>query len=329
MRKIEYLSPTGIATYLENKEKFYMNYLADIRAPRDPQTQPMSVGSSFDAYCKSYLHTTILGKNHKDSNKFDFRTLFEAQVEPHNRDWAIVHGKNVFDDYVACGALAEFHRELSTAIGEPRFELSVQGTVSNSIHSIPFLGKPDVFYTSNQALRVITDWKVNGYCSKTGASPAKGYVRILPDNRSHPECVAKSFKGITVNGNEMYSLDKVDISWARQTTIYAWLCGCEVGSTFVQIIDQVACNNRQNPQPGFMKPAIRFAQHRYVSNIDFQFAVYLQAAKIWESVQSPEVFFDHMSPDDSASRCRQLDHIAAQMHVPRDEKSEFDLLCEI
>ena len=56
MRKPEYLSPTSISLHEKDVDEFYSRYLADNKMPRMAQTQPMAIGSAFDAFCKSYLH---------------------------------------------------------------------------------------------------------------------------------------------------------------------------------------------------------------------------------------------------------------------------------
>ena len=56
MRMPEYLSPTSLNVWKRDQEQFYLQYLAEKRPPREPQTQPMAVGAAFDAYVKSYLY---------------------------------------------------------------------------------------------------------------------------------------------------------------------------------------------------------------------------------------------------------------------------------
>src|SRR4051812_14365124 len=110
MRKIEYLSPTSLELFYKNQQEFYLRYLSDKRPPRIPQDRPMSVGSSFDAHAKSYLHQNLFGKGHDP--KFDLKNLFEAQVEPQNRDWALAAGQHAFDVYKRSGALADLMLDL-------------------------------------------------------------------------------------------------------------------------------------------------------------------------------------------------------------------------
>lgn len=61
MRKPDYISPTALKLYRDNRDEYYLRYLADTKSPRDGQTQPMSIGSAFDAYVKSDIHTKLFG----------------------------------------------------------------------------------------------------------------------------------------------------------------------------------------------------------------------------------------------------------------------------
>jgi hypothetical protein len=313
MRKLPYLSPTSLSKFLDSSEEFYLSYLAEIRPPRQRQTQPMSIGSAFDAYAKSYLHKKLFGSNHPDSSKFQFETLFITQVESHNRDWAKHHGKFVFDQYVSSGALPDLFVELNSAIGEPRFELDILGTVQSDIHGVPFLGKPDLFFVNKEGLNIISDWKVNGYCSKSGASPTKGFIRRIPGFDCHKDAVPVNYRGTRVNGSTL-KLHHVNNDWARQTVIYAWLCGCSVGSDFVHAIDQVTCNNRHNPQPGIGYPQLSFVQHRYRSDEEYQYSVFRTAVEAWDIISGPpEKYFRGLTDDESASRCAALESRAKSM----------------
>ena len=116
MNKLEYLSPTSLSKWIENQDNFYLEYLAGHRAKRSAQTQAMSIGSAFDAYAKSFLHKRLFGPNHKDAAKFELRTLFEAQVEEHNRDLAWTHGERVFNWYASQGPLADLILEMKTQL---------------------------------------------------------------------------------------------------------------------------------------------------------------------------------------------------------------------
>ena len=144
---IKYLSPTSVKMFNNDPEVFYRHYV--MRGARTPQTQPMAVGSAFDAFVKCHLYARLFGK----SDEWDTRTLFEQQVEEHNWAWAWENGQIVFDAYKEAGCVADLLRELGQAVGKPRFEFTVAGDVEG----VPLLGKPDVFFINNQGARVIYD----------------------------------------------------------------------------------------------------------------------------------------------------------------------------
>ncbi len=169
MRQPTYLSPTSVGIFYENREKFYMQYLCETKTPREPQTEPMAVGSAFDAFIKSWLVEKIKGKD----PAFQKESLFEAQVEPHNRDEAWRAGQTVFNAYSKQGALADLLLDLEGCVGQPRFEARIEAPVSKSgtFGDVPLLGKPDIYFITKLGARVIFDWKVNGYYSRSSVSP--------------------------------------------------------------------------------------------------------------------------------------------------------------
>src|SRR5689334_19300036 len=100
MRTPEYLSPSALARFENNRDDFYKSYLCSTRVPRTPQLPVMSIGSAFDAYCKSGLYYRAYGKVEP---KYTFEGLFERQVEPQNRDFAVKAGKIAYDAYSTSG----------------------------------------------------------------------------------------------------------------------------------------------------------------------------------------------------------------------------------
>jgi hypothetical protein len=307
MKNREYISPSAIATWNnDGDEAFYMKYLSDIRLEGEPQTQPMSIGSAFDAYAKSYLYEKLFGKGHNP--QFDFEAIFETQVEEHNRTWARVHGKQCFENYVASGALNDLLVDLSQASGTPRFEFEVRGGVKSKVmdpKGLVLLGKPDCYYRNKHDHPVILDWKINGWCGKSNKSPAPGYVRLRhcdgtsPKNLSHKDAVLGTKHGVTVNLAKR--LEDVDASWAGQLAVYGWLCGEEVGNEFITIIHQAVCK----PTAGF--PEVRFAEHCTWVSPEYQHAYLEKAVEIWEIIHSDHIFRS-LSREESAIRCRTLDH---------------------
>jgi hypothetical protein len=323
MKNISYLSPTSIALYNKDPEEFYQRYLSEIPPPRDPQLKVMSIGSSTDAYIKSYLHQNLFGKDHKDAAKFEFNTLFTSQVESQNRDWAREHGLYVFNQYKSSGCLADIMLELQSAVSEPRFEFDVRGSVhgyregiEKTLGEIVLLGKPDCSYVNGEGANITLDWKINGYLGTGKTYPKAGYIKLRSANRtdlgSHKDCFAIVDKGIKINCSS--TLDAVDKEWAAQISVYSWLMGSPVGSDFIAAIDQGCCSYVPNGLP-----EIKFAQHRMKISVDFQHKLFNNILNIWEIVHSPHYFRD-MSLEDSIERCRLLDGQAfGVVETPEDE----------
>lgn len=341
MRKIEYLSPTSIALWHENRDEFYLTYLSEVRAPRFPQTAPMAIGSAFDAYVKSFLHEHLFGKD--NDSRFNLRTFFEAQVESQNRDVSWEAGAQAFECYRRSGALADLMLELQQSIGTPRFEIEVKGAVNGQREGITrvipspetetrsfdellssevvFLGKPDVFYVNKQGCHVILDFKVNGWYSRSQVSPMKGYIQIRSGSGvpilggPHKDCLPMAYRGSTINCGLF--LEDCQVDWARQLAIYGWLCGVDVGEEFIVAIDQLAC------KPSGQKwPEVRIAEHRLRIRPQFQRDLHAKAQVIWNTVRSNHIFRE-LSLEESKAKCRMLDMQAQQLAQPVTEEDRI------
>ena len=278
---------------MKDIEAFYMKYLRTEKIPRFPQTQPMSIGSSFDAHVKSYIYKAIFGK---ESEIYNLRGLFESQVEEHNRTWAWKHGKLVFDAYKEAGCLSDIMLELERAIGAPSFEFEIKDT----INGVPFLGKPDMFFISKESFRVVYDWKVNGYCAKSLKSPMKGYLKLREKgklDKIHKDCVTVEHGGININANMF--LEEGSKDWADQVSTYAWLLGESIGSeNWISGIDQI-CGPANR---------LRFATHRCRVSAGFQQGFFDVAKDLWEIINSGHIFRNLTEPD-SKALCSLLDEM--------------------
>lgn len=300
---LEYLSPTSIQDFLKDRKEFYLQRLAEARPPRFPQTQPMSIGSAFDAYVKSYLHEILYGKGFDP--KFELETLFTTQVEPHNRDWARVHGPVAFEYYKNSGALVDLLMDLKRAKGTIHFESEIRGDVGG----VTLLGKPDCYYINRLDHPVILDWKVNGWCGGSNTSPKPGYVRCrgcdVNGNASitHKNAVIDDRGGVRLNVGT--TLDVVEKTWAAQLSIYSWLYGEPVGGEFICAIDQIACDGSK----GGAFPICRVAEHRLLCNSKFQTELLSQAQYIWGVLKSGHIF-DDLPRDESDAMCASLEESA-------------------
>lgn len=306
-RQVEYISPSSLKVIEENQDAYYLRYLAKNRPPKSVQTQPMCVGSAFDAYVKSYLHEALFGVG--ADPKYAFEAIFEAQVEACNRDFARIAGKIVFDTYKKYGALSDLMLELQKSVGKPRFEFAIQGVIEgrregvSGDFGVPLLGKPDVFFINDQGARVVLDWKVNGYCSKSEMSPMKGYVKIRPSGAMHKDCQPMIINGMMVNITEY--LENCNEEWACQLAIYSWLLGEDVGSQqCIFAVDQIVGR----------PDAIRVASHRLRISRDFQHGLMSRLIDAWSLIQEamkPDGhYFRNMSIEDSQKRCELLEQQA-------------------
>lgn len=321
MRTPEYLSPTSLKQFTEDRDEFYLKYLAENKPPRFPQTRPMSVGSAFDAYCKSFIHHKLFG-NYGPDDAYAPDKIFEAQVEPHNRDWAKEAGRRVFDLYKQSGALADLMLELNTAVNAPRFEFSIQDIIHGNTGAVPLLGKPDIFFINDQGCRVLLDWKVNGYCNTTRmTSPEPGYIicrdswlpsqrKASPRNRlPHKDCSPTVFRGIKINNR--ISMEAVNADWAAQTTTYAWLLGEEIGSDGLVVGIEQLCG-----VPTGDDPLIRCASHRCRVSNDYQINLHQRYVAAWEAIQAGNIFPDR---PDGLEHQEALERLAKNLATPSDD----------
>ena len=314
MKIPKYLSNTSVQLFYSDRMEFYLKYLADNRPPRMPQTQPMSVGSAFDAYVKSYIVERLVGVGGRP--EFEREKIFETQVEPHLRDWARIAGQHAFDAYKLSGALADLMLELEQAEAEPRFEFTVQRTISG----IPLLGKPDIWFVTREGMHVLIDWKVNGYCSRSAVSPKAGYIMCMDgwkDNHSrthrrpHKNAQVMKVGGLMINA--AIFLETVDKTWADQTSLYGWLMGEEIGGRFITGIDQLVAGVGD-------PPPIRVARHRCRVSAQYQQELWEKIKHVWETIHSGHIF-DDLPLGESLTRQETLDnyHKAFEGGSPNEE----------
>ena len=70
------------------------------------------------------------------SAQFEFAAIFESQVEPQNRDFALTAGKRVFKAYKLCGAYDDLLRQLQQSVEPPRFEFKVDGLIEGVLDKV-------------------------------------------------------------------------------------------------------------------------------------------------------------------------------------------------
>lgn len=326
MRIPRSLSYSSLRLFENDIEEFYMKYIADKAAPRLPQEPPMAVGSAFDAYVKSQLSWALYG--HAMSPQFEFGTIFESQVEPQCRDFALKAGKHCFKAYKLSGAYDELLGWLQKSIEPPRFEFTVTGTIGGA----PFLGKPDVRFVLDLGegrISVIDDFKVHGYCSQYGASPSQGY-RICRDgyvttkpSRSHSKEHAKylgmNYRGLTINSGYMELCNR---EYADQLSLYGWLLGEQVGDENVILMIDELVGKYMDGNP----PLLRIANHVGRVSKAHQLALEARVAKCWTAITTGHIFQD-MSLADSQARCEVLDNMSGTILSDGSLMDDFFVKC--
>ena len=306
MRIPKYLSPSSLSKFEENTELFYEQYLSEIRNPRPPQQSYMAVGSAFDAFVKSRIHTDVHGEEATKGTPFEFTTIFESQVEAHIRDEVLERSTDLFQQYIDCGAYAELLADILKSPYAPEMEFTVRG----DIEGVPLLGKPDLRYITAAGVHVICDWKVNGSTSKIGASPTQGYQRVRDaygsrtHNKAHKKYRGEEFGDVEVND---LHLEQFCDYWADQLAIYSWLLGERVGSEdFVVRMEQIACRPVQSRD----LPRAKCATHMARIGRQHQREVMDRLHLCWNTIQSGHIFKD-LTREESDSLCRILDAKAA------------------
>lgn len=296
MRKPSYISPTSLALWKSDPVEYYRRYLSERILPREPQTMPMAVGSAFDALVKSALHFDLFGRN----ERFDRERVLTEQVDEPLRAKATEIGDNYLRIYQLFGAYDALLCQLGRVIGTPRFEMDIRGNVSQrpteQIDAVPFSGKPDLFFINEHGAHCILDWKVNGHGSASGASPKPGYVKLREGRLPLPHASAKLEERLGILMDVGALLEQKDEGWARQLSIYSWLCGEQVGAPFVAMIHQIV-----------VRPSgVRIAEHANYVGAEFQRQVLKDATALWQAIQTEHVFPD-MTKEESDARCALID----------------------
>ena len=271
----------------------------------------MAVGSAFDAYVKAALNYALYGT--AVSPKFEFGEIFESQVEPHNRDFALQAGKHVFRAYKLTGAFHELFK-LLTAIRRAA-TLRVQGRwrhCGRSLHRQAGLPLRTRLRPGPDPL--ILDWKVRGYCSKYAASPSKGYMLCRDGYQSekpsrshgtqHTNFLDYNHRGLMVNAGYMeYCNDE----YADQLCLYGWLLGEKPGDeNVVGMIEEIVS------KPAEPVPLLRVANHRARVKADYQQKLLDRVGRCWQAITSGNVFPD-MTPEENANRREVLEDMALSL----------------
>ncbi|CAL1125380.1 unnamed protein product [Cladocopium goreaui] len=322
-RRPQSLSHSAFRKFESDPEEYFLQYLAANRPARQAQPNYMAIGSAFDAYEKAELHAALFGAG--SNPEFEFQTIFEQQVEPHNRDWAIKAGKHVQEAYKFSGAHDDLLGLLHKSIESPQFEFGVE----KEIDGVPLNGKPDCRFVlpgdDGRKVHVILDWKVKGFCSKHATSPSKGYAlcrdgyEAAKPSRSHGkehnQYLAYNHHGLIINTSY---LEASKPEYADQTTMYGWLLGEEVGDEEVVMgIDEIVA------KPAEPWPMLRVANHRARVSKGYQLELMRRLQRCWKAITTGHIFPD-MTVEESDARCEILENMAAGLKSAGEEDEYFN-----
>lgn len=345
MRKPDAISPSAFMQWEKDPDEYALKYLTEPKPPRMPQPLAASVGSSFDAYVKHQLHGVLFG--YGSDPQFEFDTLFESQVESHNRDEAREMGKRAFYDYMHTGSYDELLLLMQGAQEAPQFEFDAELVIDG----VPIMGKPDCRFVDMRGNHIILDWKVKGYCSKYGASPTKGYRmcrdgrdwekrNITKRQRAKLKEAEESGKTVTIQGKQStsngkthdlylpFNLNGVEVNmgfletcnaeYATQLSIYGWIMGEEVGDEEVIVCIDEIVGKYMDGDP----PLLRVANHRARVSKGFQLGLLERIKKLWSAIDSGHIFQD-VSREESDERLSMLEMRAKGMTSSGSDEDDW------
>jgi hypothetical protein len=202
----------------------------------------------------------------------------------------------------------------------PRFEFEVRAT----LNGVPFLGKPDARFVTRASIRVIHDWKVSGFCSKSTVSPAKsymlcrdGYISDKPSkshNTEHREFLAYQHGDLIINTTY---LEAAKAEWADQLSLYGWAMGEPIGDENVVLsVHQIVA------KPNGDRPQLRVAQYRARVKSSYQHELAKRLKRCWDAISSGHIFPD-MTREESDARCATLDDAAIGLQSDGSSREDF------
>lgn len=273
LRQPRAMSPTSLHLFEWNREEYALRYLVDPSPPRPEQTPAMALGSGFDAFVKASLYEHFYGKN-KD---YALTNLFNTQVEEHVYEKVYNHSADLFILYKRSGAYQLLLKELEAWGAPPRFEVGINRVIGG----VPIYGKPDLYFINKLGIKIIYDWKVNGYFSASNTSPMKGYTWCWDPTKgicAHKTCEPCDYYGVTIN--KQFFMEDCDKKWADQLAMYSWLMGNPVGSTrCVFGIDQIVGRPEK----------LRICRHRLRISPEWQLDLLARLQTAWHAIVNEQV----------------------------------------
>ena len=214
----KYISPSALMALEGLPNTFYLQRLAPNPFPRDPQGPAAGVGSAFDSYVKHQLakelgmegivYDRLIAETFGDKETLRklplLKALLHSSIEGHNMEEAVGQGRDLAQKYF------RYAEKLNFTNLEICSKFYVEG--------VPVYMKGDAEVKDKMTgLSVPLDWKVMGYGSKSGVSPAAGYMKLYQDAK-----VPVSHK----NYREDITMEEINPKWATQLAVYGWQSVC-------------------------------------------------------------------------------------------------------
>lgn len=208
----------------------------------------------------------------------------------------------MFLQYKDHGAFDALLADMEGCQEGPSFEEELIGELEmpNGI-VVPMKGFPDCHYVHRNGIRVLLDWKCNGYMAKSARSPYKHYLIDRPKNKAYKGINPVDENGLVVQRDVAF--EEVNRGWATQLAIYLWLLGEPVAKAdSVVQIDQVL------PRPNEEKPQCRIVTYRGFISREFQARLADKLASVWSAIKEGHVY-DSLPPDEGRIKVEKLEQL--------------------
>lgn len=303
-----YISPSQASLFYTDRAEYYMRYLADNRVPRLPQTDAMALGGAFDSHLKRALAKRYLASSDArlmEGGEYDLPTMLSHAIEDYlDYDKLAGLGLALFNQYVTSGAWDRLVVDMDRMdAGSLCMEQAVYYTCPET--GMKLMGKPDISFSVGGVGHVY-DAKVNGFFSKSGASPLKNHIWNSRDGVAHKDVILqRHLCGTLVDVSGFFSPEYV-----RQISTYSWAL---FGRDHLVIggIEQLACkkltgSERRPPSSIVEGVGIVYASTRALVSADVQTLLFNEYLAMHKLIQSGWIF-DDVSRAESDARCAELE----------------------
>ena len=271
----------------------------------------MAVGSAFDAYVKAALNYVLYGT--AVSPKFEFGEIFESQVEPQNRDFALKAGKHVFRAYKLTGLSTNCFLCSDNPSSRRDSSSRSMGHCRCSLHRKAGLPLRARLWAGSDPLH--PGLESSGLLLEVCCQPVEGLYALpgrLPEreaeqeshNTEHTNFLEYNHRGLTVNAGYM---EHCNDEYADQLCLYGWLLGEKPSDeNVVGMIEEIVS------KPANPTPLLRVANHRARVKADYQQKLLERVGRCWQAITTGNVFPD-LTPEENTGRREVLEDMAVSL----------------